>query len=493
LHKPWRRHAVFFERKQNRITGAFGRKQLKKPVLVASNDQPKPAMQTTSGVTEARHIANLAAAAFPTWSQTPASARRAVLNRAADMLLAHSETFARLIWEETGGTQAWSDLNCQLGAAILREAASLTTSITGETSPSEKAGGTSLVLRQPCGVVLSMAPWNAPIVLSVRSIAAPLACGNTVVFKASELCPRTHQLVADIFHDAGLPEGALGVVHNMPDDAEPVVEALIAHPAVRRVNFTGSTRIGRLIAVIAARHLKKCLLELGGKAPLIVLPGADLDAAVEAAAFGAFFHQGQICMSTDRLIVHDGIVDAFVDHLRARAEHMAVGEQQKPGSTIGPMINEEAASRVKALIDDAVMKGAKLVAGGRQKGAYLDATILDGIGPNMRIYYEETFGPVASIIRYADIDEAVSIANDTEYGLAAAVFGRDLGVALDVARRLETGICHINGATIHDEPNMPFGGMKSSGYGRFGGKAAIEEFTEVRWITIQGGRQDYPI
>jgi acyl-CoA reductase-like NAD-dependent aldehyde dehydrogenase len=444
-------------------------------------------------VAHARHIANVAASAFPTWSGTPPSQRRAVLNRAADMLLSRTDELVRLIWEETGGTRAWSELNCRLGATNLREAASLATHVSGETAPSERPGSISMVVRQPCGVVLSMAPWNAPVVLSVRAIATPLACGNTVVFKASELCPRTHALVAAAFVDAGVPAAALGVVHNLPDDAERIAEALIAHPAVRRVNFTGSTRIGRVIAEIAARHLKKCLLELGGKAPLIVLPDADLDEAIKAAAFGAFFHQGQICMSTDRLIIHDSVVEVFVERLRARAERLAVGDQQKPESRFGPMISEEAAGRVKALIDDAVAKGAKLVAGGRQKGAFLDATVLDCITPNMRIYHEETFGPVASIIRYSDTDEAVSIANDTEYGLAAAVFGRDVARAFNVARRLETGICHVNGATVHDEPQMPFGGMKASGYGRFGGKAGVEEFTELRWITIQKGKPDYPI
>jgi acyl-CoA reductase-like NAD-dependent aldehyde dehydrogenase len=337
-----------------------------------------------------------------------------------------------------------------------------------------------------------MAPWNAPIVLSVRALAMPLACGNTVLFKASELCPNTHELVVSTLREAGVPEGVLGIVHNEEDDAESIVETLIAHPAVRRVNFTGSTRVGRVIAELCARHLKKCLLELGGKAPMIVLDDADLDAAVAAAAFGAFFHQGQICMSTERLVVHESLVGRFTDMLRASAEQMALPADEGVGG-IGPMISEQAAGRVKGLIDDAVTKGATLVAGGRQEGAFLEPTILDGITPNMRIYYEETFGPVASIIRYSDVDEAISIANDTEYGLAAAVFGRDVARALQVARQIESGICHINRATIHDEPQMPFGGMKASGYGRFGGKAGIDEFTELRWITIQDGQRDYPV
>ena len=442
---------------------------------------------------DARHAANVAASSFPEWSRTPPSERRAVLNKAADILLGRTEEFVRVIHLETGGTRAWAELNCRLGAAILREAAAMTTQISGEVVPSDRTGSLAMAIRQPCGVVLSMAPWNAPIVLSVRSIATPLACGNTVVFKASELCPQTHELVVSVLRSAGLPEGVLGIIHNAEDEAEEVVEALVAHPAVRRVNFTGSTRVGRLIAEMCARHLKKCLLELGGKAPLIVLEDADLDAAVAAAAYGAFFHQGQICMSTDRLIVHETLAGAFVERLRARAERMALPDAGRMEGRIGPMISEQAAQRVKALIDDAVAKGATLVAGGRQQGAFVEPTILDGITPNMRIYYEETFGPIAAIVRYSGLDEAISIANDTEYGLAAAVFGRDMARALEAARRIESGICHINGATIHDEPQMPFGGMKASGYGRFGGRAGIEEFTELRWITIQTGQQEYPI
>lgn len=456
------------------------------PTVAAVGSQP-------ATVDDARHAANQAAAAFPSWSRMAPTARRAILDRAADLLLERAGAFAEVIAREIGGTRQWSDLNCRLGASILREAAALTTQIAGEAIPSDRPGTLSLAMRQPCGVVLSMAPWNAPVVLAVRGVAVPLACGNTVVLKASELCPRTHALIGAVLAEAGVPDGVVRIVHNAVDEAEPVVEALIAHPAVRRVNFTGSTRVGRVIAILCARHLKKCLLELGGKAPLIVLDDADVGEAVKAAAYGAFFHQGQICMSTERLIVHEDLAEAFVDGLRAHAERLIAGDPARPESRLGPMIGEQAAQRVKALVDDAVARGARLVTGGRLRGACLDATIIDNVSPDMRVYYEETFGPVASIIRYSDVDEAVSIANDTEYGLAAAVFGRDVARALDVARRLETGICHINAATIQDEPQMPFGGVKASGYGRFGGRAGIEEFTELRWITIQNGPQEYAL
>lgn len=448
---------------------------------------------SAASVADARHAANIAASAFPVWSTTSPTARREIISRAADVMLQRAEDVIALICAETGGTRAWGELNIRLGASILREAAAMTTQISGEVIPTDRTGSLAMSVRQPCGVVLSMAPWNAPIVLGCRSLAMPLACGNTVVFKASEFCPGVHSLLGEIFAAAGLPEGVLSIIHTPDRSATEVVEALIAHPAVRRINFTGSTRTGRVIADLCARNLKKALLELGGKAPLIVLDDADLDEAARAAAYGAFAFQGQICMSTERIIVHDDVADAFIERLAELANSITAGDPRKQESRIGPLIGEHAAIRVKGLIDDAVQKGARLVAGGSQQGAWVDATVLDSITPNMRVYHEETFGPVASVIRFMDVDEAVSIANDTEYGLAAAVFGRDVTRALDVARRLETGICHINSSTIHDEPQMPFGGVKSSGYGRFGGKAGIEEFTELRWLTIQNGKVDYPI
>jgi acyl-CoA reductase-like NAD-dependent aldehyde dehydrogenase len=442
---------------------------------------------------DAIHACNVAARAFPIWSRTPPAERRAVLNRAADLLLERSEEFCDAVLSETGGTRDWTRFNCALAARILREAAAMTTQMNGEVIPADQAGSFAMAVRQPCGVVLGMAPWNAPVVLAARAVAMPLACGNSVVLKASELCPRTHGMIGEVLSDAGLPNGTLNVVHSAPDDASMIVDALIAHPAVRRINFTGSTRVGRIIAEKAARHLKRCLLELGGKAPMIVLEDADLENAVNAAVFGAFFHQGQICMSTERILLHEDIADDFIDRFRARAETLRAGDPRDPLSALGAMISDQAAQRIKGLIDDAVQKGARLVAGGRQDGVFIDATILDGVTPSMRVYYEESFGPVASTIRFREIEEAISIANDTEYGLASSIHSRDVSRALLIAQQLETGICHINGATIHDEPQMPFGGVKASGYGRFGGSAGIDEFTEIRWITIQNGKEAYPL
>jgi acyl-CoA reductase-like NAD-dependent aldehyde dehydrogenase len=446
-----------------------------------------------ASVADATHAANVAARAFPVWSATPPTERRAALNRAADLLLERETDLADAITAETGGTRGWAAFNCRLAASILREAASMTTQISGEVIPSDNSGTLALAMRQAAGVVFSMAPWNAPVILAVRSVAVPLACGNTVVLKGSELSPRTHSIVAEVLSSCGMPNGTLNFINTDPEMAPEIVEALIAHPAVRRVNFTGSTRVGRIIAETAARYLKPALLELGGKAPLLVLDDADLDAAVDAAVFGAFFHQGQICMSTERIVVDEKVADSFLQKFVARAKDIHAADPRKDGTKLGAMITEQAAQRVRAMIDDAVQKGATLALAGHQQGVFVDPTILDRVGPGMRVYYDECFGPLASIIRVSGDDEAITVANDTEYGLAAAVFSRDVSRALAVARRLETGICHINGPTIQDEPQMPFGGVKASGYGRFGGRAGIEAFTELRWITIAGDKHSYPL
>lgn len=442
---------------------------------------------------DALEAANSAAAAFPAWSTTPTAERAAILERAAKLLDKRTRAFVEVMADEIGASEAWARFNCDLATATLRHAATLTDRLTETVVPLRKAGVTSMAVRQPAGVVLGIAPWNAPVVLGVRAIAAPLACGNTVILKASELCPKTHSLIVETMIEAGLPEGAANLVTHAPDKAPEIVEALIAHAAVRRVNFTGSTRVGRGIGELCARHLKPCLLELSGKAPLIILDDADLDEAVKAAAFGAFFNQGQICISTERIVVDRKVADVFMEKFKRKAATLKAGDPRAGTFPLGSMISREAAVRVKGLVDDAVVKGARLVAGGEVDNTILQATILDGVSSAMRIYYEESFGPVAAVIRVDGIEEAVSVANDTEFGLAAAVFGRDTARAMSVARRLETGICHINAPTIYDDPMMPFGGMKASGYGRFGGDAAIHEFTELRWISVHGTAHDYPI
>jgi acyl-CoA reductase-like NAD-dependent aldehyde dehydrogenase len=368
----------------------------------------------------------------------------------------------------------------------------MTTQIKGEVIPSDKPGTLAMAVKKPVGVLVGMAPWNAAVILGVRAVAMPVACGNTVVLKASEKCPRTHMLIGEAFRRAGVPNGVLNVVTHAAEDAPGVVEALIAHPKTRRINFTGSTRVGRIVAEIAGRHLKPCLLELGGKAPMVILDDADIEGAVNAAAFGAFMNQGQICMSTERIIVDASIADEFVAKLAEKAGQLPVGDPAAGGVVLGSVVDTETVERCNALLDDAVANGAEVVAGGRADDTLMPPTLLDHVTTDMDIFRTESFGPVKPIIRVDGVDEAVAVANDSDYGLSAAVFGRDVARAWQVAKRIESGICHVNGPTVHDEAQMPFGGVKDSGHGRFGGLAGAREFTELRWITVQTGDRHYP-
>jgi acyl-CoA reductase-like NAD-dependent aldehyde dehydrogenase len=434
-----------------------------------------------------------AAEAFKTWKLTGPSERRALLLKAADALEVLTPKFVEAVPAETGATGLWAGFNVMLAAGMIREAAALTTQIGGELIPSDVPGSLAMGVRQPAGVVLGIAPWNAPIILGVRAIATPLACGNTVILKGSENCPRTHQLIVQAFQDAGFPAGVVNYITNAPADAGAVVEAMVAHPAVRRVNFTGSTRVGKLLALTCAKYLKPSVLELGGKAPMVVLDDADLEAAVNGAAFGAFANSGQICMSTERFIVDRKIADDFVAMFAKKAKGLPLGDPRKPEPVVlGSVIGMGTVEHCNALIDDALAKGAKLVCGGKADSTLMPATLLDHVTPKMRIYSEETFGPVKCIVRVDGVEAAIDCANDNEYGLSASVFGRDTARALTVAQRIESGICHVNGPTVHDEAQMPFGGVKGSGWGRFGGRAGIAEFTELRWITVQTGERHYP-
>jgi vanillin dehydrogenase len=445
------------------------------------------------GGDDASRACDAAAAAFPEWAGTPPGQRRVVLSKAADLLMERAPESASIMTEEVGGTFVWGIFNCDLASRMLREAAAQTYSVTGEVIPSDVPGALSMGVRQPVGVVVGMAPWNAPVILSTRAVATPLAYGNTVVLKASERCPRTHAAVARAIADAGVPAGAVNLIIHSADGAPDVVDELIAHPAVRRVNFTGSTRVGRIIATKCAEHLKRCLLELGGKAPQVVLPDADLEAAADAASFGAFMNSGQICMSTERIVADRAVAGALGEKLAERARKLVVGDPRDQGTMLGPVIDDASRERVMGLIADARSKGAELLAGGEADGNLVAPTVLANVTPDMRVYGEESFGPVVAIVPVDGDDEAVRVANDTEYGLAAAVFGEDVDHALEIARRIESGICHVNSSTVHDEPQMPFGGVKSSGWGRFGGSAALEEFTELRWMSVQQTSRHYPI
>lgn len=445
-----------------------------------------------ASIEDAREAVESAARAFPAWSSLGPSVRRGYLLKAAEALEARSAEISAAMADETGASGIWAGFNVHLAAGIFLEAAALTTQIAGEVIPSDVPGSLAMAIRQPAGVVLGIAPWNAPVILGARAIAVPLACGNTVVLKGSELCPATHGLIIAALQDAGFPQGVVNFVTNAPEDAAAVVAAMVSHVAVRRVNFTGSTHVGRIIATLCAQHLKPAVLELGGKAPLLVLDDADLDAAVNAAAFGAFANSGQICMSTERIVVDQSVADAFVARLRDKALSLPLGDPRLGPVVLGSVVDLATVQRCNALIDDALSKGATLVCGGKVNTTLMPATLLDHVNSTMKIYSDESFGPVKAIVRVSGEEAAIACANDNPYGLSAAVFTRDTARGWRVARRIESGICHVNGPTVHDEAQMPFGGVKGSGYGRFGGKAGIEAFTELRWITLQTEARNYP-
>jgi acyl-CoA reductase-like NAD-dependent aldehyde dehydrogenase len=446
-----------------------------------------------ASVEDALKIAESSQQAFKRWSKVGPTERRRLLLAAADVLESKMPQFCSVMAEEIGASQLWAQFNVGASANLLREAAALTTQIKGETIPTDKPGTLSMTLRQPVGTVLSIVPWNGPVILGARAIAYPLACGNTVIFKGSENSPRTHELLAEAFIEAGLPAGVLNFLITAPEDAAAVTEALISHDTVRRVNFTGSTHVGRMIAQTSAKYLKRCLLELGGKAPFVVLDDADLDGAVNAAIFGAFLYQGQICMSTERFVVDESIADAFVEKFADRVRKLEQGNPvDAPSCVIGPVIAQGAVQRINQLLDDAIGKGAKIVAGGLGDQALMSPTLVDRVTSAMSIYDEETFGPVTTIVRVKGAEHALEVANDTAYGLSSAIFSRDVSRALDLASRLDAGCVHINGATVQNEPQAPYGGMKNSGYGRFDGSAVVEEFTEVKWVTVEPSDQPYP-
>jgi acyl-CoA reductase-like NAD-dependent aldehyde dehydrogenase len=442
---------------------------------------------------DARKACDAAAAAFPDWSHTPPAEKQRYLLRAADILERRQSEILNIVTQETGGTFGWGMFQTGFVPGLLREAAAQVHAIGGEIIPADLPGALFMAIRQPVGVVAAIAPWNAPLILSLRAIALPIACGNTTVLKPSAEAPVSGGIIfAEVFEEAGFPKGVFNVVTNGPGFSGEVGDEFIKHPKVRRISFTGSTEVGRQIAEKAARHLKKVTLELGGNDPLIILKDADIGYAVNAATFGRFNHQGQICMSSKRIIVEKPLAARFTEKFVEKVQRLKVGDPQDPDIIIGPLINQEQVDKLHKQVQEAIKQGAKLICGGKYGGRCYYPTVLTNVTPDMNIAREETFGPVAPIIIVEDADEAVRVANDTRFGLSAGVITSDFQKGLEIAERLESGMVHINDSSVHDEPQVPFGGMKESGYGRHGGRAAIEEFTELRWISIQRTPRQYP-
>jgi acyl-CoA reductase-like NAD-dependent aldehyde dehydrogenase len=442
---------------------------------------------------DARKACDAAAAAFPDWSHTPPAEKQRYLLRAADIFERRQQEILNIVTQETGGTFGWGMFQTGFVPGLLREAAAQVHAINGEIIPADLPGAFFMTIRQPVGVVAAIAPWNAPLILSLRAVALPMACGNTTVLKPSAEAPVSGGIIfAEVFEEAGFPKGIFNVVTNGPGFSGEMGDELIEHPKVRRLSFTGSTEVGRQIAEKAARHLKKVTLELGGNDPLIILKDADIDYAVNAATFGRFNHQGQICMSSKRIIVEKPLATHFTEKFVEKVQRLKVGDPQAPDTVIGPLINQEQVDKLHKQVEEAIKNGAGLVCGGKYEGRCYYPTVLTNVTPDMNIAHEETFGPVAPIIIVEDADEAVRVANDTPFGLSAGVITSDFQKGLEIAERLESGMVHINDSSVHDEPQVPFGGMKESGYGRHGGRAAIEEFTELRWISIQRTPRQYP-
>ncbi|MGH8946076.1 MAG: aldehyde dehydrogenase family protein [Acidimicrobiia bacterium] len=445
------------------------------------------------GRDDARSAVEAAKEAFPEWAATPPAFRRQIFLKAADIMEGRRDELVRAMMEEVGGTIGISMFQMHFVPGLYRMAASAPYDVKGEVIPADHENSFFMAVRQPAGVVACFAPFNVPYILGSRSFALPIAYGNTAVLKPSEEAPLTGGiLLAEIFDEAGLPPGVLNVVTGTREAAEEIGDEMISNPAVRRISFTGSTEVGRMIAEKAGRHLKRAVLELGGKDPLIVLGDADVDYAVDAAAWGAFLHQGEICMSTERIIVEKSVADEFTEKLKERAEAMPMGDPTDPATAIGPLINRRAVDKVHAHVEEAVKDGAELVTGGKHDNLVYHPTVVAKVKPEMRLFSEQTFGPVAPIVVVEDREEALAVANNSEYGLSAGIITNDFTRALDLALRLETGMVHIGDQTVNDEPQAPFGGVKGSGYGRFGGQAALDEFTELRWINVQRTPRTFP-
>jgi len=445
------------------------------------------------GAADARRAVEAAAASFPAWAAVTPGERQRIFLKAADVLESRRDEVVEMLARETGASFGFGMFQMHFVPGLLRQAAAIGYSPTGTVIPSDSPGLLSLGLRRPVGVVGAIAPWNAALILSARSIAAPLALGNTVVLKPSEWSPVVGGLIwAEIFAEAGLPDGVLNVVTHAPGAAAPIGDELVSHPAVRRLNFTGSTGVGRKLAEAAGRHLKRVVLELGGYNPMIVLADADLEYAVNATAFGAFLHQGQICMSARKVIVERPIADAFVEKLAAKTETLKVGDPKEHDTVIGPLINEAALALVSSRVEDAVAKGARLLAGGGAEGPCYRATLITDVPDDSDFARHETFGPVLAVEIADSAEAAVERANATAYGLSSSIMTSDADRGFALAQLLESGIVHVNDQPVADEPQMPFGGVKDSGWGRFGGQAVIDEFTELRWVTVQSGTHPFP-
>ncbi len=445
------------------------------------------------GSAEARAAIEAAQGAFKAWAGLPFTERAHAMLKIAAAIGRRRDDLVKALQGEGGGWFGKGMFEAGYVEEVFHSAAASCYNNIGEVLPSEH-GKFSTAVRSPSGVIAVISPWNFPALLTSRGFAFALAAGNTIVLKPSEDTPYSGGLFfAEVCEEAGIPPGVFNVVTCSRERVQEMGDELVENPLVKGISFTGSTPVGRQIAAKAGAHLKKCCVELGGKDSLIVLDDAEMERATQAANFGSFMHQGQICMSVEKVLVHERIFNEFLPRFVERAARLKVGDPLKdPANVIGPLINDRQVARVKGQIDDAVARGAKVELGGKVHGRFVEPTILTGVTPEMEVYRDETFGPVVPVIPFRSDDEAVALANDTIYGLSSGVMTRDEQRGLAIARQLETGICHINCSSVNDEPHAPFGGAKASGVGRHGGRWATEAFTETRWITLERGGREFP-
>lgn len=442
--------------------------------------------------TDAARAVAAASEAFPAWAAVAPVEKQRLLLRTADIVERRADDIRRTLAQETGGGRAFADFQLNWISKQLRQAAGWVYLPLGEVIPTDMPGTTHFAIRRPLGVVAGFSPWNGANLLAWRTIIPPIAFGNTVVLKPSEHAPVAAGLLhAEIFDEAGFPPGVLNVITHAPGEASPIADEFFENSAVRCINFTGSTAVGRILAERAGRHLKRIVLELGGYNPLVILPDANLEYAVEAAAFGAFMHQGQVCMNTRKAIVADELYDEFVDMLATKAESIVVGDPSDPATNLGPLITPEACKRVDEDVKQAVRVGARIAAGGMVEDQCYRPTVLIDVPESAHVYREETFGPVLVVERAGSVEDALRLANDHRYGLAAGIITRDLDAGLGMAALIDSGMVRINDQTLNDEPQMPLGGVRDSGWGR-AGPHSIEDFTQLQWVSVQSGTRGFP-
>jgi len=444
------------------------------------------------GASEARSAIDAAQAAFPAWSTLMFQERAEYMLNIADIIKRRQTDYAIANQGEAGGWFGKGMFEAGYAVEVFRAAAAMCYQSVGEILPSEH-GKLSTAQRVPMGVISVISPWNMPCILTARGFAFPMAAGNTIVLKPSEDTPFCGGLFfAEVLEEAGVPPGVFNVVTSSRDRVAEMGDELVENPLIKGISFTGSTPVGRSIAAKAGAHLKKCCVELGGKDSLIVLDDADMERATSSASFGGFMHQGQICMSVEKVLVHESIYHDFLAQLKARVAKLKMGDTGDKSNVIGPLINDRQVERVASQIEDAVAKGAKVEIGGGVSGRFVQPTILTNVDRSMKVWQDETFGPVVVVVPFSTDDEAIALNNDTEYGLSSGIITRDEARALAMSKRLETGMCHVNCSSVNDEPHVPFGGSKASGVGRHGGRWSMETFTETRWITLDRGRRPYP-